>query len=341
MKNFFLLLILISKTITQDMDTEKFSLSILSDLSISSKDSAFNSSGLEFVIMGKVKSNAMVMAYATNHLNGEPTTIEEVYIDFVKLSPLIKQFKFGYYRPHVGILNKQHSHTFNFISIPNAVNYLFGPHAWSSLGFSIGVSLPLSWKNKLNIDLLQNSVGESTSTQGHYHGSPSAYADSVKGFSSTITFKQNINLSENQTLSLGVNSISGRGKTLNGYDLQFIQRINQYRSITIQGEYFSGNISNLHHGITYHPNELLKSGYIMVSRQFDQKYHLGFIADYWSYRLKDEKGISKWVYGAYAPNGENFVIRFKLAKDELFDEKSFNVIINATWSLGPHKPQRY
>ena len=114
-------LLVLSLSLAQE--SNPFSLSILSDISFSSKDSSFNSSGLEFVAMGNLRPNAHVMAYFHSPINGDPATVEEVYVVF-----MAAQIKLGYFRPDVGILNKTHRHTINFISSGNlllASTYIF------------------------------------------------------------------------------------------------------------------------------------------------------------------------------------------------------------------------
>ena len=327
-------LLVLSFSLAQESNS--FSLSILSDISFSSKDSSFNSSGLEFVAMGNLRPNAHVMAYFHSPINGDPATVEEVYVVF-----MAAQIKLGYFRPDVGILNKTHRHTFNFISSPNAMNYMFGPHSWASLGLKINTELPTPWKSNIGMSLLQNGVGEEMNEQDHSHEISLAYVDSVDGYSSLITFKNQFDLFGDKILFVGLNYIGGRGKEFSGGDFKFINRINQFSSWVVQSEYFIGNISSLHHGISYHPDETLSSGYFMVGRQFSKKYHLGLLVDHWSYKMRAAQGTTIGVYGDYVPDGDNLVFRFKLMKDEQIDNDGMYGIIEMVWSLGSHKPKRY
>ena len=327
-------LLLLSVTLAQENNF--FSLSILSDISFSSKDSSFNSNGLEFVAMGNLRPNAHVMAYFHSPINGDPPTVEEVYVVF-----MAAQMKLGYFRPDVGILNKTHRHTFNFISSPNAMNYMFGPHSWASLGIKINQELPTPWKSNIGMNILQNGVGEGMNMQDHSHGLSPTYVDSVDGFSSLITLKNQFNLYGDKILFVGLNYIDGRGKEFYGGDFKFINRINQFSSWFVQSEYFIGNISSLHHGISYHPEETLSAGYFMLGKQFNKKYHLGLLADHWSYKLKATQGTSIGLYGDYVPDEDNLVFRFKILKEKQTDNDGIHGIIEMSWSLGSHKPKRY
>ncbi len=334
MKKIALISFFLSMILAQD--DKPFSISVLSDLSFSTTDSSFNSSGLELVAMGHLRPNVMVMAYLHTPLNGYKSTVEEVYLNF-----MISQLKLGYFRPDIGILNKVHKHTLNFISKPNAISYMFGSHSWSSLGFSYKTDLPLPWESKFGIGLLKNGIGEENNASYHSHELLPAIKDSIDGFSSLVTINNQFKMLNNQTLSIGLNHVTGREKEISGLDIKFIDRTDEFISWFIQGEYFIGNISSLHHGIAHHPDEKLTVGYLMFGRQFDKKYHLGLIIDNWSYHLRQSQGTSISIYGDYAPNGDDLVFRFKLMKDEKIDFNGMNGILEMSWALGPHRPKRY
>ena len=104
MKNILIITFFLSLSLAQS--DKPFSISVLSDISFSSTDSSFNSSGLELVAMSHLRPNVMAMAYLHTPLDGSQSTVEEVYLNF-----MISQFKLGYFRPDIGIQNKIHKHT--------------------------------------------------------------------------------------------------------------------------------------------------------------------------------------------------------------------------------------
>ena len=334
MKNILIITFFLSLSLAQS--DKPFSISVLSDISFSSTDSSFNSSGLELVAMSHLRPNVMAMAYLHTPLDGSQSTVEEVYLNF-----MISQFKLGYFRPDIGIQNKIHKHTLNFISQPNAIAYLFGSHSWASLGFTFKRNFPTPWESKLGVSLLKNGIGEGDNSKGHSHAISTTSIDSIDGFSSLITIKNQFKILNNKTLSLGLNHVTGREKEISGFDIKFTDRTDQFISWFIQSEFFVGKISNLHHGIAYHPDEILTIGYIMIGRQFNQKYHLGLIVDNWSYKLRRSQGTSISIYGDYAPSGDDLVFRLKLMKDEQITFNGFNGIIEMSWALGSHRPKRY
>ncbi len=313
-------------------DKLPFSLSVLSDFSYSSEDSAFRSTGLEWVSMGKLGKQTMVMAYLHSPINGTPM-VEEVFVDY-KSS---KQVKVGYFRPNIGWLNKAHFHTYNFISSPQGYRLLMGENHWASLGTSAGISLPLPWKSEISAQLLNNHFGEVEIEDGHSHGiilSDSLRQGMVSGISSVHSFTS----ISHGTITLKASTLSGRSKKLQGLAIQWKYKNDPYRSWIIQGEYLKGDISDSHHGISFHPDEELNTAYILLGRQFNKKLHLGVLVDQWAYRLKSTSGYSAAIYFAFAPINDSWVIRGKIV-NEL--DSQLKGVIQFNWALGTHKPQRY
>ncbi|MDP6340175.1 MAG: hypothetical protein QF842_07660 [Candidatus Marinimicrobia bacterium] len=309
-----------------------FSLSVLSDFSYSSEDSAFRSTGLEWVAMGKFNEQTMVMAYLHSPINGTPM-VEEVFVDYKSSN----QIKVGYFRPNIGWLNKAHFHTYNFISSPKGYRLLMGENHWASLGASAGISLPLTWKSEISTQLFNNHFGEVEIQDGHSHGiilSDSLRQGMVSGISTTHSFTS----ISHGTITLKAGTLSGRSKKLQGLAIQWKYKNDPYRSWIIQGEYLKGDISDSHHGISFHPDEELNTAYILLGRQFNKKLHLGVLADQWAYRLKSTSGYSAAIFFAYAPRGDNWVIRGKIINES---DSSLIGVIQLNWALGPHKPQRY
>jgi len=325
---------------SQLFNKKNISISALSDLSISSQDSSFRSHGLELVLMGNIQPNAMVMAYVTNHFAGGGASVEEVYIDFKKPSRFTSNIKLGYFRPNFGIINKQHEHTYNFMSAPKSITNLFGMHGWSTLGISTISNLPLAWENYFSINILQNSIGEASNYSGHHHEPAVIESDSTTGFSLAFRFNQEFAINKSSKFALGLNMLNGREKESIGFDLQMKNQSKKYRSFLIQMEYYSSKIYSDHLGISYHPDEELASAYIIIGRQFNKKHHLGIIAEHWSYRLKDQESSSYGIYGAFAPFDDSIAFRFKLLNESGLNNNSY-VVLSAVWAIGPHKPQRY
>jgi len=329
---YFLLLI------TVGYSQQNFSLSILSDISFSNKDSTFNSSGVELVGMGKPYPNIMIMAYLHFPFNNDKVSIEEVFLDLKNNLDL----KLGYFRPNIGFLNKTHKHTYNFISSPNSIKYLIGDHSWSSLGISAGYELPLKWKNQISINILKNTIGEESKTSFHDHNFTNSIQDTINNqLAYGLIFKQGFIINNQLKVKTGFNHINGREKSMNGISFQLRNDTNQYKFWLIQGEFFKANISDYHNGLSYHPNEKLVSKYLLLGRQFNKNFHLGFIFDQWIYDLKDFQGSSKSLYISFAPKNDDFVVRFKISENETIYGRSPLGIIQLNWSLGPHTPQRY
>ena len=318
---------------------DKISISALGNLSISSQDTAFRSHGLEMVIMGKINPNAMVMAYVTNHLSGG-TSAEEFYVNFENPSKFISSYKFGYFRPNFGIINTQHEHTYNFMNSPKSISRLFGNHGWASLGASSQITLPLKWDSYINISILQGSFGENVNLNSHNHNQAISSSDSVGGFSYLARLDQSYFITKSTNIALGLNYLSGRDKESRSVDFVLKSRADKYQYFLIQSEYYSSKISSKNHGIAFHPDEELATGYVIVGKQFDKKYHFGFIADHFSYRLMGEKSAALGFYGAIAPFDDSIVFRIKYVNEP--DTNNGNYLaLSAVWSLGSHKPQRY
>ncbi len=309
-----------------------FSISILSDFSYSFEDSAFRSSGLELVSMGKLGTQTMVMAYLHSPLNGSPM-VEEVFVDYNGAH----QIKVGYFRPNIGWMNKAHFHTYNFISSPRGYRLLMGEAHWASLGAVAGKSLPLPWKSKISAQLFNNHFGEVDIQDGHSHGitiSDSLRQGMVNGISTTHSFTP----ISHGTITLKAGTLSGRSKKLQGLAIQWKYKNDPYRSWIIKGEYLKGDISDSHYGISFHPDEELNTAYILLGRQFNKKFHLGVLANQWAYHLKSTSGNSAAIYFAYAPRGDSWVIRGKIINES---DSLLKGVIQLNWALGTHKPQRY
>ena len=315
------------------------SISALADLSVSSQDTAFQSHGLEIVMMGKITPNSMVMAYIASH-RGEGAVAKEFYANFNTPLKFISSYKIGYFRPNFGIINRQHEHTYNFMNTPKSIASLFGNHGWASLGISVQTQVPLIWNNYFNLSILQNSFGENISSNMHNHNQPIASVDTVSGFSYASRFDQSFRITDKAKISLGINYLNGRNKESKSIDMKIKSYSGKYQYFLFQSEYYASRISAKNHDIAYHPDEELVSAYAIVGRQFNRYYHFGFLFDYQSYSLKDIKSNTYGFYGAFAPFDDSLVFRFKLMNDP--DIKSQNYItFSAVWSIGPHKPQRY
>ena len=81
MKNILIITFFLSLSLAQS--DKPFSISVLSDISFSSTDSSFNSSGLELVAMSHLRPNVMARAYLHTPLDGSQSTVEEVYLNFM------------------------------------------------------------------------------------------------------------------------------------------------------------------------------------------------------------------------------------------------------------------
>ena len=115
LKKYTSLLLLINPLVFGQVSGDNsISISALADLSVSSQDTAFQSHGLEIVMMGKITPNSMVMAYIANHKGGGAIA-KEFYANFNTPLKFISSYKIGYFRPNFGIINRQHEHTYNFM----------------------------------------------------------------------------------------------------------------------------------------------------------------------------------------------------------------------------------
>ena len=339
-KHITLTLLSYSFVFSQTYDGGNISISALGNLSISSQDTAFRSHGLEIVIMGKINPNTMVMAYVTNHLSGEGSTAEEFYANFEDSSDFISSYKIGYFRPNFGIMNRQHEHTYNFMNSPKSISRLFGNHGWASLGVSSQITLPLKWDNYINISIMQDSFGEDINLNSHNHSQAISSSDTVGGFSYAARFDQSYFIRKSTNIALGFNYLTGRDKESMSVDFVLKSRANKYQYFLIQSEYYSSKISSKNHGIAFHPDEELASWYAIVGKQFDKKYHFGFLADYFSYRLKGEKSIALGFYGTIAPFDDSTVLRIKFMNEPNVIDGNY-LALSVVWSVGSHKPQRY
>ena len=324
----------------QVFNNENISISVLGDLSISSQDTAFRSHGLEMVIMGKIYPKVMVMAYITNHLSDEGVTPEEFYVNFDDVSGIISSYKLGYFRPNFGIINKQHEHTYNFMSSPKSISRLFGDHGWASLGISTQIRLPVKWDNYISINILQNSFGENINLNAHNHNQIASLIDTVGGFSYATRFNQSYFISKSTNISLGLNYLSGRNKESTSIDFILKSKSDKFRYFLVQSEYYFSNIYSKNHGIAFHPDEELTTAYVIIGRQFDKRYHFGLLADYSSYRMRGTQSSAFGVYGAFAPFDDSIVFRIKIMNDSDLISRNY-VALSAIWSVGSHKPQRY
>lgn len=275
------------------------------------------------------------MAYLHSPLNDGSPSVEEVYVDLD-----ISKLKFGYFRPGIGIINKTHSHTYNFISDPNSINKLFGSHSWASLGMQLGFNIPSPGESRLDLAVFQNNIGEISSASSHSHGLKIS-ADSLAGLVSVSTLKNNIDLRGLGRFSWGVSNTYGRGKAIQGVDFRLKGMKNKFQFWIIQGEFFEAKISERLHGIAYHPDETLTANYLLIGRQFNKSSHLGIIIDDWSYALKQTKGSSYGFYSAYTPAGDDFVVRFKYLTDKINNKLNHTQTVQFSWALGKHRPQRY
>jgi len=163
--------------------------------------------------------------------------VEEGYLTTLSL-PFRLQLKAGKFREAVGRINTVHPHALPFIDMPNAyVNY-FGEEGLNDEGASLSWLLPTKFYSELTFQATSGA-----------NQSPSFHRGDNNRFVYLSHLKNFFTLTDNATLELGLTGISGPNDSssitnIGAADLTYKWkpvRLNTYRSITWQSEFFYGN----------------------------------------------------------------------------------------------------
>jgi hypothetical protein len=165
--------------------------------------------------------------------------IEEGYLTTQSL-PARLQLKAGKFRQAVGRINSMHPHALPFIDMPDAyVNY-FGEEGLNDEGLSLSWLLPTK-------KVYQELIVQATSG---YSESPAFSRSQKNRFVYLAHLKNFFTLSDNATLEMGVTGISGPNDSAGVTNLATADltykwkpvRMNTYRSLTWQSEFFFSHI---------------------------------------------------------------------------------------------------
>ena len=173
-------------------------------------------------------------------------TVEEGYLTTLSL-PYKLQLKAGKFREAVGRVNPVHPHALPFVDLPNAyVNY-FGEEGLNDEGVSLSWLLP-------NKAFYQEFVVQATSGA---EDSPLFHRGDNNRFLYLGHLKNFFTLDENSTLEVGLTGISGPNDSsavtnMGAADITYKWKpvkLNTYRSLTWQSEFFYSNANYATAGI--------------------------------------------------------------------------------------------
>ncbi|MEO8768742.1 MAG: hypothetical protein ABI402_01600 [Ferruginibacter sp.] len=164
--------------------------------------------------------------------------VEEGYLTTLAL-PYKLQLKAGKFKEAVGRVNTVHAHALPFIDLPNAyVNY-FGEEGLNDEGASLSWLLPTK---KVYQELIFQATSGKTESPSFNRGETNrfVYLSHLKNF---------FTLNDNATLELGVTGITGPNDSLATTNIGTVDltykwkplKLNTYRSITWQNEFFYSN----------------------------------------------------------------------------------------------------
>ncbi|MGC9035079.1 MAG: hypothetical protein ACP5K7_04490 [Verrucomicrobiia bacterium] len=195
------------------------------------KQRGFTIQQLEMVLNGAVDPFFTAQANLVYHLDSSGESgveLEEAYADTLSL-PLNLQVRAGQFYSDFGRLNPTHPHQWNFVDMPLVNARLLGEDGLRNPGARISWLMPLPFYSELFL-AVQNSGGTASSFLGsgeHHHGGGEEVPPfgrprvntSIHSASDLLfvpRYLASFNLSDSQTLSVGVSGAFGPNSTGSG-----------------------------------------------------------------------------------------------------------------------------
>lgn len=336
--------------------------SVVGDL-IANNKKELSSSGIEIAVQGYVNPFARADVYLHKHNDESPMELEEAVITVERGLPFGLGLRAGKFRPDLGKINKTHAHLFPFIDAPTSMTKVLGEEFYAATGLELSWLTPLPWYSKISMGYLDSGMGshgheeEGGKEGGHNHGpdeddhknGEEGHEEENQENAFTARWSHFFDINDINHLEFGTSYFADHHKSFGGADFKYKWRPNKYRSFTIQGELIQFELGDEHEGKKVHDNEVLTAGYLMANYQFNKKWNVGVMGDYWNFDLADKHGMDPSVFIGFSPVEESMVFRIKIGQaayhednhDHDEDEKHFTAKAQLIWSLGPHKPHRY
>jgi hypothetical protein len=330
--------------------------SVVGDL-IANDKKELSSSGVEIAVQGYVNPFARADVYLHKHNDESPVELEEAVLTIERGLPFGLGLRLGKFRPDLGRINKVHTHLFPFIEAPTGMKKVLGEEFYAGTGLEANWLMPLPWYSNLSIGLFESGI-ESQSQKKDKEGEghiiytindsddefyPEGLKDKEEGFDKVLTLRQSnfFDINEINHIEIGFSFYGDIKNSFGGVDFKYKWRPNKYRSLTIQGEIFQLSCWD---GASFGGNDYYncaQASYLMSNFQFNKKYNIGIIADFWSFDLGKEAGTNQSIFIGFSPVEESSVLRLKIEQVDDGKDKHIRGVAQFIWSLGPHKPHRY
>ena len=337
MRIVFLIILLFSTIFAQT--TVNPDISVIGDLIIENNDNetSFNSSGVEIAIQGYVNPFARADVFLHKHNDESPIHLEEAFISIERGLPMNLGLKTGKFRPDFGKINKEHMHTYYYVLPSEPVQHILGEEMWASAGVEISLLLPLPWYGNISLGVFQNGMSQQHhghEEAGHEH-KEEEHETEIAGKSFSTRLSQFFDLYHDTHLEFGLSYYQEIGNAeINtfGTDYKLKWRPNNYRSFTIQGDYFYKSIFE---------GTITTAGYTWYNYQFNRVWNTGLIYDF-SDDIEEESYRSIGIFAGFSPVEESSVFRLRIHRAcHGSNEPHFSLVAQIIWALGPHKPHQF
>lgn len=313
-------------------------ISVIGDLLMD--ENGFQSSGIELAVQGYVNPFARADFYLHKHAGEEAIQIEEAVLSLERALPLNLGLRSGKFRPDLGRINKEHSHTYSFIFAPKAVSGIFGEEMWSSLGLEFNTLLPLSAYTKISMGYFDQGINPE-----HHHGDSDEEEDPHESGENRSAVSGRISCFTELGSYTNLESGLSYYRDLEGdirhsiavLDVKTKWRPDTYRSLILQGELFYRSALKDTLGYDEDPTS---AGYLFLTYQFDKRWNAGAIIDY-SSDLHENEYSGAGIFLGYSPVEETTVFRILVKNEKHGHETDITTTGQIIWALGPHKSHQF
>lgn len=261
--------------------------------------------------------------------------LEEGYIEWMTL-PLSLGAKAGRFRNDFGKLNRWHQHALPQSDRPFVHQQFLGGEGL------LGTGLSVSW-------LPPVFLGDYNELWVQVTNDENEDVFSGRGFDNPLIMAHETNffdLSESTYLELGLSAITGihdpdlsLRSTIYGVDFNLVWEPPErarYRSFEFRGEALLSNRE------TPEGTKNALGGYLYGTYQFDQRWYTGLRLDY--AETPEAPDDYRWGFSPYVEWWQSEWARIRLQyqfSDGLTARDEHRLFLQATWSLGPHKHEKY
>lgn len=261
--------------------------------------------------------------------------VGEAYMEWINL-PTRLNLKIGKFRNQFGELNRWHEHALPQVDRPIVLTTFLGKEGLAGMGVSANWLLPSLWAhvNELNLELISGGDGASFAESG---GRDRVFVAHLKNYWDVT---QNAYLQLGLSGATGHNDPEGRYRTwLGGLDLTYKwvpAGRSKYRTFEFRSEWVGSRRET--------PTGKVESWgtYLFFQNKLNARWWIGARFDYTHLPDNASQTLKSGSVVLTFWQSEFVFFRFQLQRTlSTFSDDVTRAILQAVWSMGPHKHEAY